>query len=167
MGYAEADAFLSSTQLLSGTFFTLNSLVLNLQLASYYPDVGIHHLREEKVSKAQANQRAGRAGRTGPGVCYRIYTAVEYAAFSEQPVAEVLRENLANAAFRLSSLGLDLTSFEFIESPKPAAIADAITQLQWLQLVDHENRLTPLGQRVISHIPILIFFLVHAPGSFH
>lgn len=73
------------------------------------------------VFQAQAKQRAGRAGRTGPGKCYRLYTERSYRdEMLKTPVPEIQRTNLASTVLQLKAMGInDLLSFDFMDAPPP------------------------------------------------
>ena len=116
----------------------------------FNPKTGIDQLVVTPISQAQANQRAGRAGRTGPGKCYRLYTE---AAFRNEMLAtsvpEIQRTNLANVVLQLKSMGInDLLSFEFMDAPPPETLIMALEQLHSLSALDDEGLLTRLGRRM-------------------
>ena len=101
------------------------------------------------MSKAQALQRAGRAGRTGPGKCYRLYKHAEYERFRDHQMPEIQRENLANMLLHLQAIGIpNIEQFQLIDRPPAEAIEDALRQLRWLEAIDHANELTSLGFQV-------------------
>ena len=92
------------------------------------------------ISQANANQRSGRAGRTGPGRCYRLYT--EYAYMHElfvQTVPEIQRTNLGNVVLLLKSLGVDdLLQFDFMDPPAPETLMRALELLNYLGALDDD-----------------------------
>lgn len=92
-------------------------------------------LKVEKISKAQALQRTGRAGRECPGVCYRTFTKSEFAAMKEMPVPEIQRCNLAGVALQLLAIGVDITTFEFMDKPPKETIDVAVANLEKLGAV--------------------------------
>src|SRR6266536_277049 len=88
------------------------------KLRAYNPLTGIERLTAVPISKASAKQRAGRAGRTKPGKCYRLYTESSYQALEEATVPEIQRSNLAPVILQLKALGIDnIVRFGFLTSP--------------------------------------------------
>uniref|UniRef100_A0A914WPP6 RNA helicase n=1 Tax=Plectus sambesii TaxID=2011161 RepID=A0A914WPP6_9BILA len=111
---------------------------------------GVEHLHVVPISKASANQRAGRAGRTGPGKCFRLYTAWAYKHELEaQPIPEIQRTNLGNVVLMLKSLGInDLIHFDFLDPPPHETLVLALEQLYALGALNHRGELTKLGRRM-------------------
>ena len=96
------------------------------RLARYDPHRGINTLLIEKISAASADQRAGRAGRTAPGVCVRLWTAREHAQRAPQELPEVKRLDLAEVVLTLKAAGIDdVVAFPWIDPPDPKALARA------------------------------------------
>ena len=84
----------------------------------------------EPVSKAQARQRAGRAGRESPGVCYRLYTEESFKSMAESSVPEIKRSNLSSVILNLLAMGItDIPAFDFMDPPTPEAIQNALEEL--------------------------------------
>ena len=114
----------------------------------------VQMLQIEKISQASANQRAGRCGRVGPGICVRLYTEDDFNARSAFTDPEILRSSLAGVILRLASLGFGrVQEFPFIEPPSNRAIADGIALLQELGALNAEAELTAIG-RELSRIPL-------------
>ncbi len=119
----------------------------------------VQRLPIEDISQASADQRAGRCGRLGPGVCIRLFDESDFSDRPEFTEPEVQRTNLASVVLRMASLGLgDAESFPFIDPPDARAIRDGITLLEELDAVDPgqagtDGWLTPLGLQLAS-IPI-------------
>ncbi|VDK18158.1 unnamed protein product [Anisakis simplex] len=111
---------------------------------------GVEHLHVVTISKAAANQRAGRAGRTGPGKCFRLYTAWAYKhELEDQPIPEIQRTNLGNVVLMLKSLGIhDLIHFDFLDPPPQETLVIALEQLYALGALNHHGQLTKLGRRM-------------------
>ena len=109
---------------------------------------GLEQLRVRWVSQAQAWQRAGRANRQAPGTCYRLYTQAQYAAMPAQPVAEVLRCELAAAALQVLAMGHDPRHLELMESPGAERLQAAVSLLRVLGAAEPAEpvRLTPLSR---------------------
>lgn len=114
----------------------------------------VEQLRVEPVSRASANQRAGRCGRLGPGVCIRLYSEED---FNNRPPftdPEILRSSLASVILRMKALKLDdIETFPFVEAPPGRAIADGYHLLQELGAIDNSNALTPTG-RELARLPV-------------
>nr|CAD48140.1 hypothetical protein [Brugia malayi] len=111
---------------------------------------GVEHLHVVTISKAAANQRAGRAGRTGPGKCFRLYTAWAYKnELEDQPIPEIQRTNLGNVVLMLKSLGIhDLVHFDYLDPPPQETLVIALEQLYALGALNHRGELTKLGRRM-------------------
>nr|CAD7424482.1 unnamed protein product [Timema monikensis] len=97
-----------------------------------------------------AKQRAGRAGRTGPGKCYRLYTERAYRdEMLPTPVPEIQRTNLATTVLQLKTMGInDLLHFDFMDAPPVESLIMALEQLHSLSALDNEGLLTRLGRRM-------------------
>lgn len=114
----------------------------------------VEQLRIEPISQASANQRAGRCGRVGPGVCIRLYDEADFKARPAFTDPEVLRSSLASVILRMKALRLDdIESFPFVDAPSRRAVADGYQQLQELGALDEQNRLTPVG-REQARLPV-------------
>ena len=102
------------------------------------------------IFQAQAKQRAGRAGRTGPGKCYRLYTERAYRdEMLPTNVPEIQRTNLASTVLSLKAMGInDLLEFDFMDSPPMQTLVSAMEQLHALSALDDEGLLTRLGRRM-------------------
>ncbi|CAP42305.1 ATP-dependent RNA helicase HrpA [Bordetella petrii] len=97
----------------------------------------VEQLRIEPISRASANQRAGRCGRVGPGVCIRLYDEQDFDARAAFTDPEVLRSSLASVILRMKSLKLDdIEQFPFVEAPPGRAIADGYHLLQELGAIE-------------------------------
>lgn len=108
----------------------------------------IQQLPVEWISKASANQRQGRCGREGPGVCFRLYSEAEFDQFSEQTTPEILRTNLAAVLLMALNLGINnIAEFPFIQPPDPKYIKAAYLLLEELGAIDESGRkLTRTGK---------------------
>ncbi|XP_076008434.1 ATP-dependent RNA helicase DHX8-like isoform X2 [Genypterus blacodes] len=116
----------------------------------YNSKTGIDQLVVTPISQAQAKQRAGRAGRTGPGKCYRLYTERAYRdEMLTTNVPEIQRTNLASTVLSLKAMGInDLLAFDFMDSPPMETLIIAMEQLYTLGALDSEGLLTRLGRRM-------------------
>lgn len=111
---------------------------------------GLATLNVQRVSKASAIQRAGRAGRTRPGRSLRLYTAQDFNARADHETAEVHRLDLAEPALELHSAGIaDLKSFGWFEAPPASAIEAADTLLTKLGAITAEGRITKTGEQML------------------
>lgn len=121
---------------------------------SFDPEAKMQRLREFWISQASAEQRKGRAGRTGPGVCFRLYSENDYQAFSQYTTPEIQRVPLDSIILQMVSLGVThIREFPFIEPPPPSNVENSIHFLkQQGALTDSEN-LTPIGQ-MLAQLPV-------------
>jgi ATP-dependent helicase HrpB len=110
------------------------------RVASHSPWSGLPTLQVARISQASANQRAGRAGRTGPGRAIRLYPLEDFVRRPAQDVPQILREDLAPTALLLHSLNTGLASLEWLDAPPAAAIAFAEDLLQQLGAVGDTAR---------------------------
>ena len=99
----------------------------------YTPQNNIEMLKVHKISKSQAWQRAGRAGRESLGICYRLFTESEFESMPLNTVPEILRSNLLSVALQLIAMGInDLVDFDFISKPSVEAMTKALNDLELL-----------------------------------
>lgn len=108
----------------------------------------------EPISQASAKQRAGRAGRTAPGICYRIYDEADWASRAEETPPEIARANLAGVILQMESLGLGhVEDFPFLEPPPPRAVEGGYALLRELGALEPGGGLTEVGRR-LARLPI-------------
>lgn len=133
-----------------GISFVVDSGYCKLKV--YNPRIGMDALQIYPVSQANANQRSGRAGRTGPGNCFRLYTDHQYKnELLKTTVPEIQRTNLANVVLLLKSLGVqDLLQFHFMDPPPQDNILNSMYQLWILGALDNVGNLTPLGRHMVE-----------------
>ncbi|OMJ10753.1 Pre-mRNA-splicing factor ATP-dependent RNA helicase PRP16, partial [Smittium culicis] len=122
------------------------------KLKVYNQRIGMDTLQVTPISQANANQRSGRAGRTGPGVAYRLYTE---SAFKNEmfisPIPEIQRTNLSNVVLLLKSLGIkNLLEFDFMDAPPQDNILNSMYQLWILGALDNMGQITELGLRMVE-----------------
>jgi ATP-dependent helicase HrpA len=109
----------------------------------------VQRLPIERIAQASADQRAGRCGREGPGLCIRLYAQADYDARPRFTDPEIQRTNLAAVVLQMASLGLGaVEDFPFIDPPERRLINDGYTALFELAAVDGNRRLTALGERL-------------------
>ncbi|XP_043691345.1 pre-mRNA-splicing factor ATP-dependent RNA helicase DEAH7 [Telopea speciosissima] len=118
----------------------------------YNPRMGMDALQVFPVSRAAADQRAGRAGRTGPGTCYRLYTESAYQnEMLPNPVPEIQRTNLGNVVLLLKSLKIEnLLDFDFMDPPPQDNILNSMYQLWVLGALNNVGSLTNLGWKMVE-----------------
>ncbi|KAJ5811837.1 hypothetical protein N7474_008138 [Penicillium riverlandense] len=138
------------------------------KLRAYDPSTGIETLTAVPISKASATQRSGRAGRTKPGKCFRLYTQQAYEQLPEATVPEIQRSNLAPVIMQLKALGIDnIVRFDFLTSPPAELVIRAFELLFSLGAVDDYAKLTkPLGIRMaeLAVDPMMGKVLLAAPS---
>jgi len=122
------------------------------KLKVYNPKMGMDTLQITPISQANASQRAGRAGRTGPGKCFHLYTERAFRdEFYIQTIPEIQRTNLANTVLLLKSLGVkDLLDFDFMDPPPQDTITTSLFDLWALGAIDNIGDLTPLGRKMTA-----------------
>lgn len=113
----------------------------------YNPRIRVESLLVSAISKASAQQRAGRAGRTRPGKCFRLYTEKAYKQeMQENTYPEILRSNLGTVVLQLKKLGIDdLVHFDFMDPPAPETLMRALELLNYLAALNDDGNLTELG----------------------
>jgi pre-mRNA-splicing factor ATP-dependent RNA helicase DHX15/PRP43 len=113
----------------------------------YNPRLRIESLLVSPISRASAKQRAGRAGRTRPGKCYRLYTKKSFECdLIENTHPEIMRSNLSSVVLSLKKLGIDdIVHFDYMDPPAPETLMRALEQLNYLGALDDDGDLTPLG----------------------
>ncbi|KAN0061262.1 DEAH-box ATP-dependent RNA helicase prp22 [Thecaphora frezii] len=117
---------------------------------AYDPRLGMDSLVVTPISQAQARQRSGRAGRTGPGKCYRLYTEAAYRnEMLPNPIPDIQRQNLASTILTLKAMGInDLLNFDFMDPPPAQTLLTALESLYALSALDDEGLLTRLGRKM-------------------
>ncbi|EGD88896.2 pre-mRNA-splicing factor ATP-dependent RNA helicase PRP43 [Trichophyton rubrum D6] len=133
----------------------------------YNPRIRVESLLVSPISKASAQQRAGRAGRTRPGKCFRLYTEGAFKKeLIEQTYPEILRSNLSSTVLDLKKLGIDdLVHFDLMDPPAPETLMRALEELNYLACLDDDGNLTALG-RLASEFPLdpaLAVMLISSP----
>lgn len=121
----------------------------------YNPRIRVESLLVCPISKASAMQRAGRAGRTRAGKCFRLYTEKAYKQeMQDQTYPEILRSNLGTVVLELKKLGIDdLVHFDFMDPPAPETLMRALEMLNYLAALDDDGELTQLGS-VMAEFPL-------------
>ncbi|MFG1427324.1 ATP-dependent helicase HrpB [Roseixanthobacter glucoisosaccharinicivorans] len=120
----------------------------------FEPDVGLTRLETVRVSRAAADQRRGRAGRTEPGVCYRLWGEGETASLQPFATPEILAADLSGLVLDLAVWGVrDARSLAFLDPPPLPALIEAKSLLGLLGALDEDGAVTPLGQRM-ARLPL-------------
>jgi ATP-dependent helicase HrpA len=124
------------------------------RISRYSPRNRLQRLPIEPISRASADQRKGRCGRLGPGLCLRLYTQADFEARGPFTEPEILRTNLAALLLRLAADGLgEAENFPFIDTPDARALNDGYRLLQELQALDADRRITRRG-RAMARLPL-------------
>eukprot|EP01027_Heterolobosea_sp_BB2_P016499 GEZU01023493.1.p1 GENE.GEZU01023493.1~~GEZU01023493.1.p1 ORF type:complete len:1007 (+),score=333.73 GEZU01023493.1:292-3021(+) len=118
----------------------------------FNPRIGMDALQVYPESQAAANQRAGRAGRTGPGTCFRLFTEHQFKhEMLPNTVPEIQRTNLGNVVLLLKSLGIEnLLEFDFMDPPPEANLLNSMYQLWVLDALNGKGELTKLGRKMVE-----------------
>lgn len=121
----------------------------------YNPRIRVESLLVSPISRASARQRAGRAGRTRPGKCFRLYTEKSFHEdLQETTYPEILRSKMSNVVLTLKKLGIDdLVHFDFMDPPAPETLMRALELLNYLGALDDEGEMTELGYQM-SELPL-------------
>jgi len=121
--------------------------------ARFDPGSGMARLVTERVTRAEATQRAGRAGRVAEGVAYRLWTKGEEGALQAYPPAEIETADLAGLALELALWGATPDDLPFLSPPNPGAFAEAQALLQMLGALDEQRRITAHG-KALAAVPL-------------
>ncbi|RDD38602.1 Pre-mRNA-splicing factor ATP-dependent RNA helicase DHX15 [Trichoplax sp. H2] len=121
----------------------------------YNPRIRVESLLVTPISKASSQQRAGRAGRTRPGKCFRLYTEKAFQTeMQENTYPEILRSNLGTVVLHLKKLGIDdLVHFDFMDPPAPETLMRALELLNYLGALNDDGDLTDLGS-LMAEFPL-------------
>ena len=121
------------------------------KLNFYNPRTFTSSLNETAISKASCNQRKGRAGRTQPGICYRLYSRKDYDTRPMYTTEEIYRTDLSEVVLRMAELGItDFQNFDFISPPGIEGIIGAVDTLNMLQALDSDNTLSSIGKLMVE-----------------
>ena len=124
------------------------------RISRYSARTKVQGLDIEPISQASANQRKGRCGRTGPGVCYRLYSEDDFESRDEFTLPEIQRTNLASVVLQMGALKLGRPDrFPFVEPPDSRLIRDGYDTLRELNAINDDNSLTDIG-RDLARLPI-------------
>lgn len=140
------------------------------KLNFYSPRTYTSSLIETSISKASCNQRRGRAGRTQPGTCYRLYPRKDYDTRESYTTEEIFRTDLSEVVLRMAELGItDFEAFDFISQPPKEGIRGAVETLKMLKALNDDNTLSSIGNlMVLFPLPprvsrIIVESILHYP----
>ncbi|KAI0362815.1 P-loop containing nucleoside triphosphate hydrolase protein [Trametes cingulata] len=120
-----------------------------VKIRTYNPSTAMSSLTTTAISQASATQRAGRAGRTAPGLCYRLYTEQAFRQLRLTTPPEITRTDLTTPILQLKSLGIDdLMKFEWVSSPPAESVLRALEGLVHAGMIGDDGRLTVIGEKV-------------------
>lgn len=133
----------------------------------FNPKLRVESLLVTPISQASARQRCGRAGRTRPGKCFRLYTHKAYDTLLQpQTHPEILRCNLGSIVLHMKKMGIeDLVHFDFVEPPSPETLMRALELLNYLKALDDDGCMTAIGDKM-SAFPVepeMAAMLLHSP----
>jgi ATP-dependent helicase HrpB len=140
------------------------------RVPQFDPQCGLTRLATVRVSQAAAAQRCGRAGRTAPGVCYRLWTAAEHAHLPAAATPEIRAADLAQLALELAAWGVrDPAALRWLDPPPPGAYAQARELLQQLDALDAAGAITPHGKAMaeLGLHPRLSHMILRAEAQGH
>ena len=121
------------------------------KLNFYNPRTFTSSLNETAISNASCNQRKGRAGRTQPGICYRLYSRKDYDTRPMYTTEEIYRTDLSEVVLRMAELGItDFQNFDFISPPGIEGIIGAVDTLNMLKALDSDNTLSSIGKLMVE-----------------
>lgn len=121
------------------------------RIARYDANRGINTLLIERISQASSDQRAGRAGRTAPGKCFRLWSRPEHDERAPQELPEIKRLDLSEVVLTLKAAGVeDLRAFRWLEKPDEISLTHAQELLEDLGALDHTGRITPIGRKMLA-----------------
>lgn len=141
---------------ISGVRFVVDTC--RVKARTFNPKIGFESLQVERISKAQAEQRAGRAGREGPGICFRLLTDQEFEKLKAFSIPEILRVNLSNVVLQLIAMGVkNILTFDFIDKPSRLNLRSCIEELLDLEGIEPAKdeddsvilKVTPLGRQMV------------------
>ena len=136
---------------IEGIVFVIDSG--KVKLSSLDKKYHMKSLLPVSISRASAEQRAGRAGRTQPGKCYRLYKEEDYKSMAADTIPEILRCDLTSEILRLRVIGIDLSTFKTIDQPDTVSQQLALERLKLLNAVDDQNQVTVIGWQM-SKFPL-------------
>ncbi len=138
------------------------------RVPKYEPDTGLTRLETVRVSRASADQRRGRAGRTEPGICWRLWNEGQTAALQPYSAPEILEADLSQLALDLAAVGVrDPAALAFLDQPPKPAWNEAIDLLRGLDAIDEDGLITPEG-KALARLPLppRLAHMIHRAADF-
>lgn len=142
---------------IAATSITINGVVYVVDCGyikqnTYNPRTGLDCLEVVAISQSEAKQRAGRAGRTQPGQCIRLYSKKFYNSMLECAIPEIQRASLTNVMLSLKCMGIkNVLHFDYLDPPMEKMILEALKELYHYQAIDVDGRITALGRRLVQY----------------
>ena len=142
---------------IAATSITINGVVYvvdcgYIKQTTYNHRTGLDCLEVVPISQSEAKQRAGRAGRTQPGKCIRLYSKKFYDAMLDSAVPEIQRASLTNVMLSLKCMGIkNVLHFDYLDPPSERMILEALKQLYYYQAIDVDGRVTSLGRQLVQY----------------
>ncbi|KFH41100.1 ATP-dependent RNA helicase-like protein [Hapsidospora chrysogenum ATCC 11550] len=128
------------------------------RVKQFRPRLGMESLLGKPISKSSALQRTGRAGREGPGKCFRLYTKEAFDTLKDADLPEILRTDVLGAVLTMKARGIqDVVNFPLMDPPELEAIHKAMLQLHFLGAVDEHGGITPTGEKM-ARFPVPVPF---------
>ncbi|KAK9418210.1 putative ATP-dependent RNA helicase prh1 [Seiridium unicorne] len=119
------------------------------KVKQYRARLGLESLLAKPISKSSALQRAGRAGREGPGKCFRLYTAESYKSMKDADLPEILRNDVLGAVLTMKARGInDVFSFPLMDFPDVDAVEKALIHLHFLGAIADDGAITDIGRKI-------------------
>lgn len=118
---------------------------------TFNPRTGLDSLEIVPIAQSEAIQRTGRAGRTAPGKCYRLYSKRFYDQMEESTVPEIQRTSLTGVVLSLKCMGVDnVVDFQYLDPPEERMVLEALRQLYYFQAIDIEGTVTTMGKQLVE-----------------
>ena len=142
---------------IAATSITINGVVYvvdcgYIKQTTYNARTGLDCLEVVPISQSEAKQRAGRAGRTQPGQCIRLYSKKFYGSMLDSAVPEIQRASLTNVMLSLKCMGIrNVLHFDYVDPPSEKMILEALKQLYHYQAIDVDGRVTSLGRQLVQY----------------
>jgi len=142
---------------IAATSITINGVVYvvdcgYIKQTTYNHRTGLDCLEVVPISQSEAKQRAGRAGRTQPGQCIRLYSKKFYDSMLDSAVPEIQRTSLTNVMLNLKCMGIkNVLHFDYLDPPSEKMILEALRQLYHYQAIDDDGRVTALGHQLVQY----------------
>lgn len=120
------------------------------KVARYDLNRGITQLQTQRISRASATQRAGRAGRLGPGICYRLWSEESHPRLAAQALPQMQTSDITPLVLEAAAWGTCMEQLALLDPPTSAQLTQARQLLHTLAALDHEYRITPLGRAMCA-----------------